>query len=656
MAKHQQKSQIARRKRLFSTPELPQLFTVRPLPKRKFRYARAFGRSELIPLAAAYVLFAAAVVAPVGFRLKTVAYAAAALVAMIPALLPQLQALRRRKLPDEDVLPLFAALLAFLAGHGAAGALLALFGRTAQLAESYVLARADRGVDALSELLPEKAHVEEDFGLVDVVPEELRRGDCFLVYEGESVPTDGVILTGEGTIDASALGGLAEQRVGVGDKVLSGCLNRGETLRIRAEVAFADSALARQLKLLHRANKEKTGFERRLERAAAWYAPALLALAVLFGLFVPLFTHDWAWGLQTAALLLALASPSALLLSLGLCFLGGLAGAFRRGLYPASKAALERLSHVRVVAFGKTGTVTDGKLRVREVMPVRVDRDTLLHMAARIEAPFRHPVAMAIREAANWTDGEDEAPEQAEEFPGRGVSAFVDGAHVLVGNAALLRDYGVEARVPEQTGSAVHVAVDGRYWGYLLIGDSVRESAFDAIEELRGAGVRNITLLTGDVRSVSAQIARRLNFDMVKSELSPEEKLSALRFLRRSLGRGETLAYVGDGFHDAALFEEADVGIALKPTGESESEFAADLVLMDDELLRVPAAIRLSALLRRLMLENLGAFCLVRPLILLLWLFGWVSLSAAALLTLLSGALPMLNALRSFLVEEQVLE
>lgn len=648
-------------RQLFVFPELPRLFDWKPLPRRRFHYARGFSRMELAPLLAALLLFAVTLLVPVGAVLKTVAFAAAALVAGFSALRELYHAALERHLPDEDALMLLASLLAFLSGHSAAGALIVLCARAGQLAEAYLLARAERGVEELSELLPEKAHLEQSFGVLDILPEKLNEGDIFLVEEGERVPTDGVVLSGESMLDASAIGGLEAQQAAPGDAVLSGSVNRGGTLRVRASAAFADSTLARQLRLIRRARRGKTALEDNLEAIAAWFAPVMLLLALFAGLILPLASlgaegFSWEPYLLAASLFVLLASPSPLILSIPLIFQGGMCSAFRSGLYLRDKAALETLYHVKAVVFGKTGTVTDGRFRVLELSPLGVRGETLLHMAALVEGPFRHPIAEAIKEAANWTDEQREAAVGVEELPGCGVTAFVDGEQVLVGNAALLAAHEIECAAPERSGTAIHVAVGSRYWGYILVGDTVREGAFEALEQLRGAGVRSITLLTGDVRSLSAQLGRALNFDLARSELSPKEKLSAISFLRRSLGRGETLAYVGDGFHDEALFRKADLGIALKPTGESAAETAADLVLMDDDLMRVPAAMKLAVQLRRLILENLLLCCASRLVTLLFGLFGWFSLPTAALLTLLCAVLAMLNALRSFLIKEQTAE
>ncbi len=646
---------------LFSLPRLPRVFEWKPLPRRRFHYTRSFSKAELLPLAAALLLFAVTMLVPVTMLLKTIAYAAAAIVAGYPSFLALFRALPARKLPDEDSLMLLSALFAFLAGHPAAGALIVLFCRAGQLAEAYLLVRAELGLDTLSQLLPEKAHVEKELGTQDVLPEELREGDVFLVREGESIPTDGVILSGNSVLDVSPIGGVSEQEVSPGNMVLSGSINRGETLRIRASAAFSDSILVQQLQLMHEAQQEKTDIEERIEAIATWFAPALLLLSLFAGIVLPLASlhmegFRWEPYLMTASLLLLIASPSSLILSVPLVFQGGMYAAFCRGLYLRDKVTLETLYHVKAVLFGKTGTITDGSFRVLDVHPVGVTSEELLKVAAAVEGSSRHPLAMAIKHAAGWTPDQSAELVGEEELPGRGVTGYLDSKQVFVGNAAMLEEQGIECQSPDREGTPIHVAVGSRYWGYILLADTVRESVFETIEQLRGAGVHSVRLMTGDVRGISVQLGRALNFDHTVTEKTPEEKLSLIAYLRDTLGRGETVAYVGDGFHDAALFRAADVGIALKPTGEALAETEADVVLMDDSLERVPAAIQLSVQLRRLIMENILFSCGAKLLVPLFYAFGWISLSGAALLTLVFGLVPMLNSLRGFLAKEQVLE
>ena len=325
--------------------------------------------------------------------------------------------------------------------------------------------------------------------------------------------------------------------------------------------------------------------------------------------------------------------------------------ASRGGILLKSKTVLEKLSHTKTLIFGKTGTITDGNYTISDVVANRVKEKDLLAVAAAAESSSRHPIALAIKQAAGWTAEDSEKVLEIEEIPGRGVTAFIDGKHVYVGNAALLEEHGIWFQVPSRSGAAVHVAVENEYWGHILLADKIREGAFDAIEELRSEGVDDIVMLTGDVRSVTAPLARSLNFDMVKTELSTEDKLSAVSFLRKGLGKGESLAYVGDGFHDSALFESADVGIALDAMGMNESTSAASVLLIDEDILRVPDALRIAVRSDRIIKENLILAAAVKLVLLVLALCGVLPILTASIVDTLASCLVSLNALRCFMIQ-----
>ena len=629
----------------------PRLFHWKKPEKRKFRYVRAFNRAELLPAGAALVLFLAACLAPVGPLLKLIAFAVTALVAGFSVLRRCFLRAVHLKAPDEDALLIPASVLCFLAGRPAVGALLVLLGRTAQLTQAYVQLRSQRAVQALGDVLPEKAHAEESFGRVDVLPEELKVGDVFCVEKGEAVPVDGVVLSGVGPVDSSRFGG-PETPVAVqeGDEVLSGTVNTGETLRLRAVRSFENSGLSRHLQSLNNAGRKKTRFEGELERVCSITTLCMIGLAAVVGLIVPLMRGEWSKWLLRAAMLLFLTTPSALILSVPATFLGGMSCASHSGMRVKSKRVLDKLWHVRTVVFGKTGTVTDGHYSVTEVVPVRGTNEELLRLAAAAESVSRHPIAAAIREAAG-RDPDGAEVLNAQELPGRGVSALIDGKQVYAGNATLLGEHAVWFRVPDRPGAAVHIAVDGIYQGYILLSDKIREGAFDTVEELRSLGVRNVVMLTGDVRSVTAKLARALNFDMVKSDLSAEEKISSVDYLRRSLGVRETLACVGDGFHDAAMFKKADVGIALSAMGDDSAEKAADVILMDSDLARIPEVVRIARGTGFLVRESAYGLAAVKLLLTVLAVFGAVSPVPALIMGTAADMAVSLNALRGFIIE-----
>ena len=631
---------------------LPKLIKLKKPPRRRFHYARAFSMNEMIPILAAVVLFIAACLAPIGPGLKLAAYGITALVAGFSILRQAFEQLLRLRLPDEDCLVLLAALLAFAAREPAAAALIVILAQLARLMSAYVIARSARSVDFLREVLPETAHVEEEFGTLDIVPEEVVQRDVLHVRKDEAFPVDAVILEGSGAVDMSVFNGRETRRpVAEGDEVMSGCINRGDELRVKALHGFEDSSLARHLQALSDSEKEKTRLEDRIEFYSAFFSPVFLCLAVIFGLIVPLYTHAWRPAFLKAAMVLLLASPASLLLSVPVAYLGAMTRASRGGILVKSKGVMEGLAHVKTLIFGKTGTITDGRYVISDIVANRVSEKDLLAVAAAAESASRHPIALAIKQAAGWSAEEAESVLGAEEIPGRGVTAFVDGKHVYVGNAALLEEHGIWFQVPTRSGAAVHVAVENDYWGHILLGDKVREGAFDAIEELRNEGVENIVMLTGDVRSVTAPLARSLNFDMVKTELSTDDKLSAVGFLRKGLGRGESIAYVGDGFHDSALFECADLGIALDAMGMNESTSSAGVLLIDEDILRVPDALRIAVRSNRIILENVIAAGAVKLILLLLALCGVLPILTISILDTLVSCLISLNALRCFMIQ-----
>lgn len=630
---------------------LPKLMKWRAPARRRFCYVRVFSLSEMIPVLAAVVLFVAACLAPINPLLRLIAFIVTAIVAGFSVLQRSFRRVLNREWPDEDLLLLLASLLTFLSGHHALAALLVILGRVAEFVESYVLARSARGVDTIREYLPVKAHVEEEFGLIDILPENIEVGDILSVQNGETIPVDCLILEGSGAIDSSAFGGQEAQPVKPGDEILSGGILSGDTLRVRALCGFHDSALARHLKCLESAEDQKTDLEDRMEFFSSIYTLIMLFIAFVVGVLAPLFHGNWESGLLKAGIVLVLASPSSLVLSVPVIFLGGLSCASHSGFRFRSKQVMENLFRAKTMVFGKTGTITDGKYSISEIVSSKVSEQELLRLAAAAEGHSRHPIAMAIKEAAGWTEKMSESVLNVEDIPGRGVSAFIEGKHVYVGNATLLEEHGIWFQVPSRSGAAIHVAVENVYWGHILLNDKIREGAFDAIEEIRSQGVRNIVLLTGDVRSATSKLARSLNFDMVKTDLTPTEKISAVSYLRKSLGKGESLAYVGDGFHDADMFENADVGIALNAMGDEQAEDAADVILMDDDILRVPAVMRIVFDIARLLQENVILLGGSKLLLLILALSGLLSLLPAMLIHVLCTALACLNALRSFTID-----
>ena len=652
MAKHLAPSQ----KKKMKMPDLrrealPKVVSFRFGESRR-EYERQFSLRFLIPVLAAALLFL------VGFLLrgpswvKVLLLGASALCSGFDLLRRSLARIVNRKMPDEELLFFLAAVIAFAVGEFAAGAFALLVIRAAELVQAYALARGENGVELLRGIMPEKARVVHGDENVDTLPENVEIGDTILVKPDERIPVDGEVLSGLSTLDCSALTGLSDiVNVSLGSKVRSGCLNLASPLYIRAEKRFEDSTAAKRLESFEQACAMESKLEKRLSRYAAMFTPALILCAVILGVIVPIFSGDWTGGLHRAVVFLLLCSPCALLISVPLCFKGAIVCAERKGVRIFGKSCIERLAQVRTMAFGKTGVITDGRFRVTDVFPDGVSEQDLLRMAAAAETRARNPVSEALRDAGGWTRELGEGVMQIEEIPGRGVSAFIEGRHVYVGNAALMEEHGIYYLTPNRAGSAIHVAVENQYWGHILLSDKIREGAFDAVEDLRAQGVNQMVLLTGDVLSVSKSIASALNFDMVRSELSPDSKLSAIRYLMQGLGERATLAYVGDGINDAALFDLAHVGISIDTLRHDDGNDKADVAVMSGEIRRLPVLLRIAKTAWTAVWQNIILCCLAKALLLILALFGAAPISICVAADALCTALTALNSLRSFVVE-----
>ena len=653
MAKHLAPSKEKKQFKLPSIPtdKLPRVVDFR-FGKEKKRYPRDFSLRAMIPVLMAALLFLLGFLLGRPLWVKVLLLGASALCSGFDPVRRTLQRVLNRKWPDEDLFFLAAAIIAFCIGEYAAGAFALLMVRAGELVQGYVLARTDNGVELLRQILPEKAFVLHGDEAVETMPENVQVGDLLQVPAGERIPVDGELVSGVSTVDCAPLcGENSTVNVAIGSKLRAGCVNLSAPITMRAEKSFAESAAALRLESFEQARALDSILETRLNRYAAIYTAVIAVCALLLGVLLPIFTHDWAGGLRRALLFLLLSSPSALLISVPLCFEGAMLSAERKGVRIFGKSVLERLSHVKTMAFGKTGVITDGKFRVTDVFPDGVGEEELLGVAAAAESHARNPMGEALRQAGGWTRDIADGVLQIEEVPGRGVSAFIEGRHVYVGNAALMEEHGIFYLTPTRAGSAVHVAVEDRYWGHILLSDKLRDGAFDALEDLRAQGVKQMVMLTGDVLSVSKNIAAALNFDMVRSELTPEGKLSAIRYLLQGLGDRDTLAYVGDGIHDAPLFQGAHVGIAMDALRYDDGNEKADVSVMSGEIRRLPMLMRIARTAMTGVWQNILFCCGLKALMLILTLTGHLPIAFGAAGEALIMTLTALNALRIYTVE-----
>ena len=633
----------------FRVPELPKLFKREKIHYKPKRYQRVFSVQEMFLVIAATLLFMAGILLPVPRLISVLIYAAAAILAFLPRIFQILQDALNRKLPEEDVLVLLGIIGGFCIGEEVGAAIAAILYRLAQVFEAYAVARADAAIDLMRDKLPEKAKLLVGDKTSEVMPETVDPGQIVRVGIGETVPLDGVIVSGVTELDLSILtGNSTVHTCGVGDQVFSGSVNHGAVIDVRVTKPFSESAAASLLRDVQDAARYETTQERLSDRICAWFAPVVAVLALLLLLVPSLITGQWLPNLRRAVLFLLAASPSALMISVSLSCLGGEMSGIFNGIVSKGHDCLEILAQTRTMVFGKTGTITGGRFEITGVFPNGCGADDLLAIAAAAESYSRHPIAQLLKLAANWTPDIAESVMQVEEIPGRGVSAFIEGRHVYVGNAYLLQEHGIRYAVPSRAGSAVHVAVENRYWGHILVSDKTREGAFDALEELRSQGVQQLVMLTGDVLSSSRPLASSLGFDLLRTELTPEAKVSAIRYLISGKGKGTSVGFVGDGINDVPMLEAADVGLAIDALHAWNEADAADILLLDRDIEKLPAAMRIARGMRLILWENVGILSAVKCLVLLLALFGSISIPAAAFLGTVSTALAMINSLRSF--------
>ena len=518
-----------------------------------------------------------------------------------------------------------------------------LFFQVGELFEGIAEGRSRKSVAHLMDIRPDTAQVERGGELLTVAPDEVAVGETILVRPGEKVPMDGVVLEGASSLDTVALTGESVPRsVAPGDEVLSGCVNLSGVLRVRTTKAFGESTASRILELVEHAAENKSRSEHFITRFARIYTPIVVALAVLLAVVPPLFTGAWATWIYRALMFLVVSCPCALVISVPLTFFGGIGGASRQGILIKGSAYMDTLSRVRTVVFDKTGTLTEGVFKVTAVHPDALDEKELLHLAAHVERHSTHPIAQALLQA--YPDEQDGCSvSDIREYAGKGLTARVEGRTVAVGNSKLMEQVGAAWHPCHQTGTIVHVALDGAYAGHIVISDRVKEDAAQAVADLHAAGIRKTVMLTGDQQAVAKSVAGQLGLDEFHAALLPADKVARVEAL---LQEG-TLAFVGDGINDAPVLARADIGIAMGALGSDAAIEAADVVLMDDKPSKVARAVRIARRTLRIARENLWFAVGIKILVLILAAFGVATLWMAVFADVGVTVLAVLNAMRA---------
>ena len=527
-----------------------------------------------------------------------------------------------------------------------------------ELFQDRAVDKSRRDIRALIDIRPDYANIEKEGGLERVNPGSVAVGSVILIQPGERIPLDGVVIEGTSSLNTAALTGESAPRdVGPGSEVLSGCVNREGVLRVRTTRGFGESAASRILDLVENASSRKSQSENFISRFARRYTPVVcysaLALAVLPPLiraFVLELPTDWGNWFYRALTFLVISCPCALVVSIPLSFFAGLGGASRQGILIKGSNYLEALSETDCVVFDKTGTLTEGSFEVSAVHPEHIDETRLLHLAAHVERYSTHPIANTLRRA--YPDEADDCRVEAvEEIPGQGVRAQVNGETVCVGTPLLMESVGAQWRECHRKGTVIHAAIDGQYAGHVVISDRVKPHAREAVDALRAAGIKRIVMLTGDTIPAAESVARELGIDEFHSELLPDGKVAKVEeLLAERSGGGRKLAFVGDGINDAPVLSRADVGIAMGALGSDAAIEAADVVLMDDDPLKVAKAIKISRRCMTIVRENIAFSIGVKLLCLGLGALGLADMWLAVFADVGVMVLAVLNAIRALFI------
>ena len=531
-----------------------------------------------------------------------------------------------------------------------------LFYQIGELFQSYAVGKSRRNISALMDIRPDYANIERDGQLEKVDPDEVEIGSVIVVQPGEKVPLDGVILSGASSLNTSALTGESLPRdAKAGDEVISGCINMTGVLRIQTTKAFGESTVSKILELVEDSSSHKSKSENFISKFARVYTPAVcygaLALAVLPPVVRLMLGHPAQWGdwIYRALTFLVISCPCALVISIPLSFFAGIGGASKEGVLIKGSNYLETLSQVKTVVFDKTGTLTQGVFEVSGVHHSEMENEKLLEYAALAECASSHPISKSLQRAYGKAIDRDRVRD-IQEISGKGVSAVVDGHAVLAGNDKLMALRGIPFIGCHSVGTIIHIAIDGQYAGHIVISDVVKPHAKEAIERLKHAGVEKTVMLTGDSRRVADQVAGALGVDEVHSELLPADKVAQVEKLLAGKGGKDKLAFVGDGINDAPVLSRADIGIAMGAMGSDAAIEAADVVLMDDDPLKIAKAIRISRKCIGIVYQNIVFALAVKFACLALGALGLANMWAAIFADVGVMVLAVLNAIRALRV------
>ena len=531
-----------------------------------------------------------------------------------------------------------------------------LFYQIGELFQSYAVNRSRQSISAMMDICPEYANIEEDGKLKQVDPDDVEIGTEIVIKAGERVPLDGVVVSGTSFVDTSALTGESVPReVTEGSEIISGCVNGSGLLKVRTTKEFDDSTVAKILELVENASSKKAHVENFITKFAKYYTPIVVCAAVVLAFLPPIILGGgFAEWIQRACIFLVISCPCALVISVPLGFFGGIGAASKQGVLVKGSNYLEALSEMKTIVFDKTGTLTKGEFVVSEVIPNGWEKEGLLEVAALAEGYSDHPISAALKKAyeeAELGELSMDRVEQAEEIAGHGIKAKIDGRVIYAGNAKLMEEKGVEYEPCTVPGTVVYLAAEKEFLGTIVISDTVKPEAKRAIAQLKQSGVKKTVMLTGDRKDVGEAVAESLGIDEVYTDLLPGDKVDKVEALLGELGEKEKLGFVGDGINDAPVLSRADIGIAMGSMGSDAAIEAADVVLMDDNILKISSIMRIAGKTLQIVHQNIVFALGVKVLVLILGALGMANMWEAVFADVGVSVIAILNSMRTLKVK-----
>ena len=549
---------------------------------------------------------------------------------------------------DENFLMMVATFGAFGVKEYSEAVAVMLFYQVGELFQGYAVGKSRQSISAMMDICPEYANIEVDGKLTQVDPDDVEVGSMIVVKPGERIPLDGIVLEGESFIDTAALTGESVPRkAAAGDEIISGCVNGSGTLKVQTTKEFDDSTVAKILELVENASSKKARVENFITRFAKYYTPVVTIGAVILAILPPLILGGgWAEWIQRACIFLVISCPCALVISVPLGFFGGIGAASKIGVLVKGSNYLEAVAEMTTIVFDKTGTLTKGEFKVTDVITENSSKEELIELAALGEGYSNHPIANSIREAYG-KELDLNRVTNTEEIAGHGIKAVIDGKTVLLGNEKLMKSESIFYTPCKSMGTVVYVACNGVFEGAVVISDTIKDGAKEAIHDMKQVGVRHTVMLTGDRKEAAETVAQTLGIDEVHAELLPGGKVEQVEALLKAEKQKERLAFVGDGINDAPVLTRADIGIAMGSMGSDAAIEAADIVLMDDDVTKIASVVRIARKTLRIVKQNIVFALAIKALVLILGALGMANMWEAVFADVGVSVIAILNSMRT---------